>query len=401
VTAIIILAATYLVVALGRVPPLRLDRAGAAIVGAVLMIATGAIGFQEAVDAVDARTLVLLFSMMVIVAHLRLSGGLAALARLVGTRVASPAACLTLLVFVAGVASALFVNDTICLVFTPVVLDVAASRREPPMPYLLALATASNIGSAATVTGNPQNIYIGSVSWLSFAEFLGALGPVAGVGLLLDAALIWLLYRRAFTRAGTPAPAVRARRLHRPLLWKTLVVTAFVLAGFLAGFDTALVASSGAAALLVTRRVKPRKVYTAVDWDLLMLFAGLFVVVAGGVKAGVDIWVLEWLRPLGVTTVAGLSATAAIVSNAISNVPAVLLLAKMVPQLPDPPRAWLALAMSSTLAGNLTILGSIANLIVVEGARRRGVLISFREYARVGVPITLLTVAWGVLWLSR
>jgi Na+/H+ antiporter NhaD/arsenite permease-like protein len=196
-------------------------------------------------------------------------------------------------------------------------------------------------------------------------------------------------------------PAVRARRVHRPLLWKTVIVTGFVLAGFLAGLDTALVASSGAAALLVTRRVKPRKVYTAIDWDLLMLFAGLFVVVAGGVKAGVDTWVLAWLRPLGVATVAGLSVTAAVVSNAISNVPAVLLLAKMVPQLPDPPSAWLALAMSSTLAGNLTILGSIANLIVVEGAKRRGVHIGFREYARVGVPVTILSVVWGIFWLSR
>jgi len=168
-------------------------------------------------------------------------------------------------------------------------------------------------------------------------------------------------------RSGHPV------QTHRGLLWKTLIVTALVLAGFLAGYDTALVAAAGAASLLVTRRVRPRKVYTAIDWDLLMLFIGLFVIVAAGERAGFDRTLFQWLAPLGVTTLTGLSATAAVLSNAISNVPAVMLFTRIVPRLPEPLTSWLALAMSSTLAGNLTILGSIANLIVVEGARRRGV----------------------------
>jgi Na+/H+ antiporter NhaD/arsenite permease-like protein len=187
---------------------------------------------------------------------------------------------------------------------------------------------------------------------------------------------------------------------HRGLLVKTLVVIALVLAGFLAGYDTALVAAAGAATLLVTRRVRPQKVYAAIDWDLLMLFVGLFVIVGAGERAGFDRRIFQWLAPLGVDTIAGLSATAALVGNAISNVPAVMLFTRIVPRLPDPERLWLALAMSSTLAGNLTILGSIANLIVVEGARRRGVVITFREYASVGVPLTILTIAFGVWWLS-
>jgi Na+/H+ antiporter NhaD/arsenite permease-like protein len=179
-----------------------------------------------------------------------------------------------------------------------------------------------------------------------------------------------------------------------------LVVTAAVLGGFLAGYNTALVAVSGAAALLVTRRVRPRKVYAAIDWDLLMLFIGLFVIVSAGERAGLDRRMFDLLKPLGVATVGGLSATAAILSNVISNVPAVMLLTKIIPRLPDPGRAWLALAMSSTLAGNLTILGSIANLIVVEGARRRGHLVTFWEYARIGIPLSLITIVIGVLWLS-
>jgi Na+/H+ antiporter NhaD/arsenite permease-like protein len=172
------------------VPPLRIDRTGAAVIGAILMVVTGAIGFDEAARAIDFRTLVLLFSMMVIVGHLRLAGGLGALAQVAGRRATRPRSLLVMLVFAAGSLSALFVNDTICLVFTPLVLDIVDERRLRPLPFLLALATASNIGSAATVTGNPQNILIGSVSGLTFTRFASQLGPVALVGLALDAALL-------------------------------------------------------------------------------------------------------------------------------------------------------------------------------------------------------------------
>ena len=397
----LIFVGTYAVVAAGRAPFLRLDRTGAAIVGAVLMVVSGAIAFGDAVEAVDFSTIVLLFSMMIIVAHLRLAGGLAAFARFISTRVAHPAALIVALVFSAGLLSALFVNDTICLVFTPIVLDVAAARRHRPLPYLLALATASNIGSAATVTGNPQNILIGSVSGISFARFVAALGPISVAGLAVDAALIWLMFHRELRITTADPTSFRAIRPHRPLLIKTLAVTTAVLIGFLAGYNIALVAVSGAAFLLVTRRVRPRKVYAAIDWDLLMLFIGLFVVVSAGERAGFDSRLFDLLRPLGVATVAGLSATAAILSNVISNVPAVMLFTKLVPRLPDPTQSWLALAMSSTLAGNLTILGSIANLIVVEGARRRGHVVTFWEYARVGVPLSLITILIGVWWLAR
>lgn len=398
-TAAIFLA-TFAVLAAGRAPFLRIDRTGAAIVGAVLMVVTGAIGFPDAVQAVDFPTLLLLFGMMIIVAHLRLAGGIALVARAIGGGVQSRVRLLFALVFAAGLLSALFVNDTVCLVFTPVVLDLAAARRERPLPYLLALATASNIGSVATITGNPQNMLIGSMSGISFARFAAALTPVAAAGLALDGAIIWLLFRRELAGSPTAIPELPRIRLHRPLLGKTLGVIAGVLAAFLAGFDSALVAVSGAAALLVTRRVRPRKIYAAIDWELLVLFAGLFVVVGAGERAGLDRRLLEWMRPLGVQTVAGLSATAAVLSNAVSNVPAVMLFTRIVPRLPEPGRAWLALAMSSTLAGNLSVLGSIANLIVIEGARRRGVAVSFTDYARVGVPVTVSTMLLGILWLS-
>jgi Na+/H+ antiporter NhaD/arsenite permease-like protein len=395
-----IFLATFAIIAAGRAPLVRIDRTGAAIVGAVLMVVTGAISFPDAVQAVDVPTIVLLFGMMIIVAHLRLAGGIALVARAIGGGVQSRVRLLFALVFTAGVLSALFVNDTICLVFTPVVLDLAAARRERPLPYLLALATASNIGSVATITGNPQNMLIGSVSGITFARFAAALTPIAAAGLALDGAIIWALFRHELNRESTAVAVLPRVRTHRPLLVKTLVVIGGVLAAFLAGFNSALVAVSGAAALLVTRRVRPRKIYAAIDWDLLVLFVGLFVVVGAGERAGFDRRLLEWLRPLGVQTVAGLSATAAILSNVVSNVPAVMLFTRIVPRLPDPERSWLALAMSSTLAGNLTVLGSIANLIVIEGARRRGVVVSFTDYARIGVPLTAITILFGILWLS-
>lgn len=399
-TTFLIFFATYAVIAIGRAPGLRVDRTGAAIIGAILIVVTGALTFDEAVAAVDFRTLVLLFGMMVLVAHLRLAGGLAALVRFVSEHVRHPLPLLVALVFTAGGLSALFVNDTICLVFTPIVVDIAEARRHRPTPYLLALATASNIGSVATMTGNPQNMLIGSLSGLSFRNFSAALVPVAAAGLIIDAIVIWLAFRDQLHALSTDELPPATVKPHGPVLVKATIVAGGMLAGFLAGYDTALVAATGAAVLLLTRRVAPRKIYAAIDWDLLMLFAGLFVVVGGAERAGIDRRLFNVLAPLGLHTVAGLSATAAVLSNAVSNVPAVMLFTRLIPSLPDPGRAWLVLAMASTLAGNLTILGSIANLIVVEGAKRHGVAIGFWDYAKIGVPISIATLAFGVWWLS-
>ncbi len=245
---------TYVIVAIGGAPGLRVDRTGAAVIGATLMVVTGAIGFDDA-KAVDFRTIVLLFGMMVLVAHVRLAGGFAALVRFICTRITSPVPLIVALVFTTGALSALFVNDTICLVFTPIVLDIAETRRQRPVPYLLALASASNIGSVATMTGNPQNMLIGSVSRLSFGGFARTLSPVAIVGLLIDALVIWLVFRRDLRtlpiEGEAPPPGVPP---HGPMLVKSMVVAAGMLVGFLAGYDTAIVAASGAAVLLVTRQ---------------------------------------------------------------------------------------------------------------------------------------------------
>jgi Na+/H+ antiporter NhaD/arsenite permease-like protein len=292
------------------------------------------------------------------------------------------------------------VNDTVCLVFTPVILEIAAARRHRPLPYLLALATSSNIGSVATITGNPQNMLIGSLSGIGYRSFAAALVPVAVVGLAIDAVVLWWLFKGDLHAGVSEFDARGPRPVHKAMMTKSLLVAAGVVIAFLAGADTALVAASAAAILLVTRRVKPDKVYRRIDWGLLTLFVGLFVVVAGIERVGLDRDFFDLLRPIGIESVWGLSIVAAVLSNLTSNVPAVMLFARVVPHLPDPQTSWLALAMSSTLAGNLTILGSIANIIVVEGARQRGVAISFRDYLRVGLPVTLATIAFGIWWLS-
>jgi Na+/H+ antiporter NhaD/arsenite permease-like protein len=396
----LIFVATYAILALGRPPLLRIDRTGAAIIGAILMVTVGGLPLDEAYRAVDHRTIILLFGMMVLVAHLQLARFFSTVARATVAWIHHPAALLVAVVFASGALSALFVNDTICLVFTPVLIEVAAARRHPPLPYLLALATASNIGSVATITGNPQNMLVASVSGIGYLPFASALAPVAAVGLAVDAALIWALFRKELHAGPFEWAEVPTRSVHRAMIVKSSIVICGVVAAFVAGVAPALVSAGAAAVLLVTRRVEPDKIYRQIDWGLLALFVGLFVVVAGVERVGLDLRLFELLRPVGVDGVAGLSVAAALLSNLVSNVPAVMLFTRLVPHLPDPTTSWLALAMASTLAGNLTLIGSIANLIVVEGARRRGIRVSFADYLRVGVPVTVLTLAFGVWWLS-
>jgi Na+/H+ antiporter NhaD/arsenite permease-like protein len=397
-TAAVIFAATYVVVALGRVPGLRLDRTGAAVVGAAFMVAFHVVSPDEAFRMVDLGTLVLLFGMMVVVAHLKLAGFFRWAGVAVARRARSPRQLLAGLVVMSGALSALFVNDTVCLALTPLILEVSAALGIRPLPYLLALATASNLGSVATLTGNPQNMLVGVASGIPYATFFRALAPVAAIGLALDFAIIAAVYRADMARPFS-APAHPRVKVHGFLMAKGLAASLAMLVFFFAGAHISVVALTAGAALLLTRRVKPEKVFLEINWNLLTLFAGLFVVVGAARAAGLSDRIFALLHAREAHSVAALSLVCTVLSNLVSNVPAVMLFTPLVPSLPDPTRAWLALAMSSTLAGNLTLLGSIANLIVAEGARRTAPL-SFAEYLKVGVPVTLLSLLAGVLVLS-
>jgi len=396
--AYIIFLASYLVFALGKFPGLKIDRPGAAIIGAVAMVAVRIVQPREALRYIDFSTLVLLFAMMLIVGNLHLVGFFEWNAEVVLRRL-KPAYLLPAVIFTSGFFSAFFVNDIVCLVMVPFVLSITRRMRLEPLPYLLAVATASNIGSVATITGNPQNMLIGSFSAIKYRDFLWHLGPVAVAGLFLDwAVLHWLYIRKqgplVETEETIPLPPLDLSRLTKPVI----VVTAVVV-GFFAGVPPAMMAALGAAALLITRTLEPRRLYDEVDWGLLVFFVGLFLIVGGAENAGIVRKLLEiaqhWnLQQLGVFTV-----VVGLLSNIVSNVPAVMLIKSLVPGFANPHTAWLVLAMASTLAGNLTITGSVANIIVVESAKPE-VHIGFRDYFRAGLPITVATLLVGWAWLA-
>ncbi len=390
---------TYLALAIGRVPGLRADRTGAAIAGASLMIAANVLTLGQAYEAIDYQTIALLFGMMIVVANLRLSGFFALVAAWVAERAHRPLTLLAGIVAVAGVLSAFFVNDTVCLALTPLVLDIARKLRRNSVPYLLALAMASNAGSVATVTGNPQNMMIGSYSGISYAAFAAALAPIAAVSLAIVGAVIALVYRREFLGAPPLQVVHEPVRIYRGLMRESFAAAAAMIAAFFAGWPPAKAALLAGAVLLLTRRVKPWRVYRELDWNLLALFAGLFVVIAGFERTPFPDDLFAAASPFHLDRTAPMSVFCAALSNLVSNVPAVLVFKSYVSRLPDSAHAWLTLAMSSTLAGNLTILGSVANLIVVERARPEA-RIGFWEYAKTGIPVTLLTLAAGVFLLE-
>jgi Na+/H+ antiporter NhaD/arsenite permease-like protein len=401
IAAAAIFVASYAALAIGKVPGLSIDRAGVALVGACLMVASGAMPLDDAYKAVDFDTITLLLGMMIVVANLRLSGFFALANAWVAQRAHRPLVLLAAIVAVSGLFSAFLVNDAICLVLAPLVVDLTVALRRNPLPYLLAVAMASNVGSTATITGNPQNIMIGSFSRIPYAAFAASLTPVALAGLVLTVLLLALLYRDEF-RGGAHLEPRRPRvRANRVLVLRALAATAVLVALFFAGQPPAKVAIIIGALLLLTRRVKSARVYAEIDWSLLLMFTGLFIIVAGAERVLLTPAIVQDVGRLHLASIPVLSAITAVLSNLVSNVPAVLVLKPFIAALPDQATAWKVVAMASTLAGNFTVLGSIANLIVVEKAARRGIVIGFRDYFRAGAPLTVLTIVLGTLWLMR
>jgi Na+/H+ antiporter NhaD/arsenite permease-like protein len=398
VAAGVIFVGSYLALAIGRIPGLSIDRAGIALVGAGLMVASGALSLDDAYKAVDLDTITLLLGMMIVVASLRLSGFFAVANAWIMAHARRPLILLGAVVATSGVFSAFLVNDAICLVLAPLVLELTLALGRRPVPYLLAVAMASNVGSTATITGNPQNMMIGSFSNITYTKFALALGPVALVGLTITVALIALFHRAEFgaARLDAPQPEVNANRV---LVIRALLATLTLIVLFFAGVVPAKAAIIIGGLLLLTRRVKSRRIYAEIDWSLLLMFVGLFIIVAGAERTLLTPDLFAAVGRLRLDSIPVLSGTMAVLSNLVSNVPAVLLIKPFVAPLKDHDTAWLVIAMASTLAGNFTVLGSIANLIVVQRAAASGVVISFWDYFRVGAPLTVITLAIGTLWL--
>ncbi|MDP9174947.1 MAG: anion transporter [Planctomycetota bacterium] len=404
---LIIFALVYLGMALGRLPGLALDRTGIALVGAIAMVAVGGITLHDAAKSINYQTILLLFGLMLFSVQLRLAGFYMGVGKILIQQINSPRRLLLGIIFVSGFLSALLANDIVCLAFTPVLCTALLAARRNPIPYLIALATASNIGSAATIIGNPQNMYIGIAGQLQFGHFTMVMAPVVFLSLLLCWVTIVFIWREQFSsRVNENFSRAMSQPIPQPdlqisVVYKTLaILSALVVAFVLLPTGPRVVATLLAGALLlISTRKDSATLYAHVDWDLLLLFIGLFVVNGAMQQSGLTTEMMAQVRRRGIdlTHMPTLAAVATLLSNIISNVPSVLLLSPSIPR--NNPQAWYILALASTLAGNLTLVGSIANLIVAEQASRLGVKLDLKSYCKVGIPLTIISVTLGTMWI--
>ncbi|MEO5336351.1 MAG: anion transporter [Magnetospirillum sp. WYHS-4] len=390
----------YLGMALGRVPGLKIDRTGIALFGVALLMAAGEVDVAGIGRAVDGPTLVLLFALMILSSQFAGSGFYDLCARRITLARASPTALLGLTVAIAGGLSALLANDIVVFAMTPLLCRGLAARGLDPRPFLVGLAGGSNAGSAATVIGNPQNILIGQVGGLDFWKFLA----VCGVPALLAMGLVFVAVRLAW-REALAAPAIQPDPagpipLNRWQTAKGVIATLLLIALFTTPLPREVGALALAALLLASRRMASRDMIGAVDWHLLLLFACLFTVTAAFADTGLAQQGMDWLRAHGLLpgSLAVMAPLALVLSNGIGNVPAVILILAVWPDAPE--GTLYGLALLSTLAGNLLLVGSLANLIVAERAQASGVALSFADFARAGVPMTLASLALAALWLG-
>lgn len=397
--ALLVFGLTYLAVAAGRVPFLSLDRPAAALLGAVLMVAVGVLRPGEAGAAVNGDTLGLLLGTMILAAYLTEAGFFRWASFKVVTSVSTPRTLLWSVVLAAGGLSAFLVNDTVCLMMTPLVLRIVDDAELPPIPYLLALAFGSNAGSVATLTGNPQNMIVGTLSGISYARFAAVLAAPALASLLIVAALLHLLFRRELPHRRLASACIGRPEVDRRLLAKSLGATALVIGGFAAGLPLAWTALAGAALCTAVSGRAPREALMRVDWPLLLFFGGLFVVVAGVGQSGAADRMHDGIAPLigqgAVRQAIVFSAFSVVASQLVSNVPFVLLAGHWIPRMAEPTLLWLATALAATLAGNLTVVGSVANLIVLELAGERG-RIGFWRFLRYGAVVTASTLVASI-----
>jgi Na+/H+ antiporter NhaD/arsenite permease-like protein len=390
----------YLGMLLGRLPRLQLDRTGAALLGSIALIAMGSLSLDDAARAVDLSTITLLFSFMVISAQLRLGGFYTRAAEKVTSMEISPPALLFAVIMLTGLLSAVFMNDIVCLAIPPVLIHACRYRRLDPVPFLLAVACAANVGSAATLIGNPQNILIGQSLGLSFSRYLLIAGPPSLLGLLAT----WAVIRYRFRGKWASADAGIEPRDEDLTSWnpwqstKALVITGALFFVFIfTPLPRDIVSLGAAGLLLLSRKMHSRHMLGLVDWQLLVLFCGLFVVNSAFMATGIpgDVVCALQNRGIDLSHPSWLFGITVLLSNAVSNVPATMLLLPLAHH----PLAGPVLALSSTLAGNLLIIGSIANIIVVEWAERHGISISWRTHAPVGVTVTLITLSLAILFL--
>ncbi|MBI5677580.1 MAG: anion transporter [Planctomycetes bacterium] len=402
IKSLLIFILTYIIISAQKMKWHRLDRPSGALLGAVLMVITGVLTLDEAYRAIDFNTILLLLGMMLVIAYLKIANCFKYLSYLLITHARNSFLLLCFVSFSSGILSALFVNDTICLMVTPLLILALNQTKLNPVPFLIALATSSNIGSVVTLTGNPQNMLIGVFSRIPYVDFTIHLLPIGFLGLVANVFIIYLLFRKDINFKKMDAIALIKPELDIKLTTKSLVVLFFILLGFIFTGNLPLSAITGGLALLIISGMKPQHAMEKVDWTLLLFFSGLFIVVGGISKAGFLTLAHNAVEPyLGNTAssqIIHFSIFSVIASNLVSNVPFVLLSATWIDKFIDPKTMWYALAMSSTFAGNLTVMGSVANMIVLELSKEY-VHVGFWDFFKVGFATTLVSTIIGIIIL--
>jgi len=401
VAGIVIFIVTYLLIAGRRISWLRFDRPAGALLGALACVAFRVLTPEDALGAVNASTILLLFGVMGMGAFLALDGFFAGAETALVAVARTPARLLGGIVWTSGILAAFITNDAVCVLGAPLVVGLIRRHKLPALPFLLALATAANTGSVATLVGNPQNMLCAILGKLSYREHLLLVAPVAVLGLAINHGLLLLVFRNGLQRASLEATASSGTLINRRTAMTLGVIAATAIA-YTLGANLPFTATGGFVTLMLLHRRDTRQLWARIDWSLLLFFAGLFVVVEGFMRSGATEWIFARL-PLaaasnGLVGWMRLSGIFLVGSNIVSNVPFILVVAKEMATLPDPKLGWELLAMASTFAGNLTLLGSVANIIVAENARDLGG-IGFLDYLRVGLPLALLTTLVGVLWM--
>lgn len=411
-TAFIIFIVTYTGIIFTRLPRMNIDRPSAAFFGAVAMVLFGVLSPAEAIASIDFNTIILLLGMMIIVSTLELDGFFGWIATRTLQMATTPFVLLALLTFTTGFASAFLVNDAVVLLFTPVIITICRSLKLNPVPYLIAEIMASNIGSAMTITGNPQNMLIGINSGIAYGKFMLYLLPVSILGLGLVVLFVKWFYPKDINRQLIPKDAIvdktedhagefnfKSMQTSVPIF--LVVIIAFYFSRVL-GFTIPLIAIAGASLILLLGRIKPSRIIRQVDWVLLLFFASLFIVVDGVEKSGL---MQQFLQRVILTEnaagIAGIHVISLLMSQVVSNVPFTIVMLPLM-KAANSEILWLALASASTLAGNATIIGAMANLIVIESAESRGVKIKFFEFMKIGIFVTFvsLLLSVGIIYLE-
>jgi len=398
-TVATVFAIVYVGMILGGLPFLQLDRTGVALLGAIAIVGLEVLTPEQAALSIHLPTLLLLFSFMVISAQMRLGGFYTWVTLRIASLPLAPPALLAATMAAVAALAAVFSNDVVCLAVAPVLADACARRGLDPVPFLLGLACAANVGSAATLIGNPQNMLIGQVLQMHFADYLfHSIVPV-----LIGLAATWAIIAWQLDARAVPIPDVQERREEPELdRWQTAkglaVALALVLVFLLTDWPREVAALTGAGLLMMSRKLHSNKMLGLVDWELLILFIGLFVVNHAFARTGLSADALHALAAAGLPLAqpAAFFGTTFVLSNVVSNVPAVMLLLPAATE----PFSGPMLALVSTLAGNLLIVGSIANIIVVDAARRRGIAIDWRRHARTGIPVTIATLLITAGWFA-